>query len=70
MNEIDRIPLGDSLEDKYRKLQEEYTNAIQMQYHKDYQIENQKKALEIINKTLERYERENRAMRELLTLWI
>jgi DNA-binding transcriptional regulator GbsR (MarR family) len=70
MNEIERVPVGDSLEDKYRKLQEEYTNVIQMQYHKDYENENLKKALENIKNTLENITKENRAMRELLSLWI
>jgi hypothetical protein len=70
MNEIERIPVGDSLQVQYNQLKEEYDKVIKKQYHNDYLIENQKKALENINKTLERYERENRAMRELLSLWI
>jgi hypothetical protein len=70
MNEIERTPVGDSLEVKYNTLQHEYDLLIKSQYHKDYLLENQKKALENINKTLERYETENRALRDLLRLWM
>jgi hypothetical protein len=68
--DIERIPVGDSLQDKYNQLQENYDRAIKKQYHNDYLIENQKKALENINKTLERYEKENKALRSLLRLWM
>lgn len=37
---------------------------------KDYECENQKKALELLKVTLERFETENRALRELVSLWI
>jgi hypothetical protein len=70
MNEIERTPVGDSLEVKYNTLQHEYDLLVKNQYHKDYLLENQKKALENINKTLERYETENRALRDLLRLWM
>jgi hypothetical protein len=70
MNEIERTPVGDSLQVKYETLQHEYDLLIKNQYHKDYLLENQKKALENINKTLERYETENRALRDLLRLWM
>jgi cell shape-determining protein MreC len=36
----------------------------------NYTVENQKKALEQTRVTLERYEKENRALRELVGLWI
>ncbi|MBU8770309.1 hypothetical protein [Cytobacillus oceanisediminis] len=36
----------------------------------NYTVENQKKALERTRVTLERYEKENRALRELVGLWI
>lgn len=68
--EIERTPVGDSLEDKYNQLQENYDKAIKKQYHNDYLLENQKKTLENINKTLERYEEENKALRSLLRLWM
>jgi hypothetical protein len=70
MNEIERTPVGDSLQVKYETLQHEYDLLVKNQYHKDYLLENQKKALENINKTLERYETENRALRDLLRLWM
>lgn len=59
-----------SLKEKYEKLQKNYDTAIKKQYHLDYEVANQKKAIENINKTLERYERENRALRDLVSLWI
>jgi hypothetical protein len=68
--DIERTPAGDSLEVKYNTLQQEYDKLIKSQYHKDYLLENQKKALENINKTLERYETENKALRTLLSLWM
>jgi hypothetical protein len=68
--DIERTPVGDSLRDKYETLQHEYDLLIKSQYHKDYLLENQKKALENINKTLERYEAENKALRTLLSLWM
>ncbi len=37
---------------------------------KDITVENQKKALEQTRVTLERYEKENRALRELVGLWV
>jgi hypothetical protein len=70
MNEIERTPVGDSLQVKYETLQHEYDLLTKSQYHKDYLLENQKKALENINKTLDRYETENRALRDLLRLWM
>jgi hypothetical protein len=70
MNEIERTPVGDSLQVRYETLQQEYDLLIKNQYHKDYLLENQKKALENINKTLERYEAENKALRSLLSLWM
>lgn len=37
---------------------------------KDYECENQKKALELLKVTLERYETENKHLRGLLSLWL
>jgi chromosome segregation ATPase len=59
-----------SLQDKYNLLRNEYDIAINKQYHLDYTVANQKKRIEDLGKTLERYELENRAMRELLRQWI
>jgi hypothetical protein len=68
--EIERILLGDSLEVKYSQLQKEYNLLVNKQYQSSYTIENQKKRIEDIGKTLALYEKENKAMRQLLQLWI
>ncbi|MEH7355095.1 hypothetical protein V7150_16175 [Neobacillus drentensis] len=39
-------------------------------HEKDYTVENQKKRIEDLGKTLARYEKENKAFRELIALWI
>jgi hypothetical protein len=70
MLEIERIPVGDSLEVKYSQLQKEYNLLVNKQYQSSYTIENQKKRIEDLGKTLNLYEKENKAMRELLALWI
>jgi hypothetical protein len=68
--EIERIPTGNSLEVKYNQLQKEYNLLVNKQYQSSYTIENQKKRIEDLGKTLNLYEKENKAMRELLALWI
>jgi predicted RNase H-like nuclease (RuvC/YqgF family) len=68
--EIERIPVTNSLQDKYNQLKEDYDKIVQQNYQKDYSIENQKKRISDLGKTLERYERENKALRELIALWI
>jgi septal ring factor EnvC (AmiA/AmiB activator) len=68
--EIERIPVKNSLQDKYNQLKEDYDKIVQQNYEKDYSIENQKKRIEDLGKTLALYEKENKAMRELLALWI
>jgi archaellum component FlaC len=68
--EIERIPVTNSLQDKYDQLKEDYDKIVQQNYQKDYSIENQKKRIADLGKTLERYERENKALRELIALWI
>jgi predicted RNase H-like nuclease (RuvC/YqgF family) len=70
MLEIERIPVGDSLEVKYNQLKKDYDSLVNKQYQSSYTIENQKKRIVDIGKTLERYERENKALRELIALWI
>jgi septal ring factor EnvC (AmiA/AmiB activator) len=68
--EIERFPIGDSLEVKYNQLKKDYDKIVNQQYQSSYTIENQKKRIEDIGKTLNLYEKENKAMRELLRLWI
>jgi hypothetical protein len=68
--EIERIPVGDSLEVKYKQLQKDYNILANKQYQSSYTIENQKKRIEDLGKTLKLYEGENKAMRELLRQWI
>jgi division protein CdvB (Snf7/Vps24/ESCRT-III family) len=70
MLEIERIPVGDSLEVKYNQLKKDYDSLVNKQYQSSYTIENQKKRIEDIGKTLKLYEAENKAMRELLRLWV
>jgi division protein CdvB (Snf7/Vps24/ESCRT-III family) len=70
MLEIERIPVGDSLEVKYNQLKKDYDSLVNKQYQSSYTIENQKKRIEDIGKTLNLYERENKALRELIALWI
>lgn len=47
-----------------------YLDARQKAYDSDVTVQEQKKALENTRKTLEQYEEENKAMRQLLSLWI
>jgi hypothetical protein len=68
--EIERIPVGDSLEVKYKQLQKDYNILANKQYQSSYTIENQKKRIEDLGKTIKLYEGENKAMRELLRQWI
>jgi predicted RNase H-like nuclease (RuvC/YqgF family) len=68
--EIERFPIGDSLEVKLNQLQKEYNLLVNKHYQSSYDMENQKKRIQDLGKTLERYERENKALRELIALWI
>jgi predicted RNase H-like nuclease (RuvC/YqgF family) len=70
MLEIERIPVGDSLEVKYNQLKKDYDSLVNKQYQSSYDMENQKKRIQDLGKTLERYERENKSLRELIALWI
>lgn len=60
--------------DRYREEVESWKNLYldsrQKAYDSDVTVQNQKKVLETTRKTLERYEEENKAMRQLLALWI
>lgn len=69
--------LTDKIDAYIKKLESEknsYLNQLLDARHdltqKDYTVENQKKALEQTRVTLKRYEKENRALRELVQLWI
>jgi hypothetical protein len=46
MLEIERIPVGNSLQDKYNQLKEDYDKIVHKNYQKDYSIENQKKRMQ------------------------
>lgn len=53
--------------EQLRKEKEE----AQADYHKTLnKLEETDRALEHLKKTIERYERENKALRELVTLWV
>jgi chromosome segregation ATPase len=56
-----------------REQKENYLNQLLDTRHKfiqqDYVVEEQKKALIDTRKTLERYEKENKALRQLVGLW-
>jgi hypothetical protein len=56
--------------EKYEQLQQEYDRVKNNEYKQSYLIEDQKKQIEDLGKTLALYERENKAMRELLAIWI
>jgi RNA polymerase sigma factor (sigma-70 family) len=59
-----------SLREEKNKIQGEYDKLKSKEYHTNYEVENQKKRIEDLSKTLGLYERENKAMRELLRQWI
>lgn len=59
-----------SLREDKEKLQTEYHKVVRRLHHSDYTVENQKKVIEDTNKKMERFETENKAMRNLLALWI
>jgi chromosome segregation ATPase len=52
------------------QLEEKCSQLLDKQYQDDYKVENAKKIVENLKKTVERYESENKAMRELLRQWI
>jgi hypothetical protein len=52
------------------ELQREYNKVKNNEYKQSYLIEEQKKRIQDLGKTLALYERENKAMRELLAIWI
>jgi hypothetical protein len=52
------------------ELQREYDKVKNNEYKQSYLIEEQKKRIEDLGKTLKLYESENKAMRELIRLWI
>jgi predicted RNase H-like nuclease (RuvC/YqgF family) len=60
----------DGLRGENDQLHKDLNKKINQNYHNGYLIENQKKIIEDLGKTLERYEKENKAMRALLQLWV
>jgi archaellum component FlaC len=60
----------ESLREEKNRLQWEYDKLKSKEYHQSYTMENQRKIIENIKKTLERYEHENKALRALVGLWI
>lgn len=59
-----------SLRDDKEKLQEQCSHLLEKQYQDDYEVQNSKKIVGNLKKTLDRYEAENKALRELVALWI
>jgi predicted RNase H-like nuclease (RuvC/YqgF family) len=59
-----------SLREEKNQIQWEYDKLKSKEYHTSYTVENQKKRIEDLGKTLALYEKENKAMRALLQLWI
>jgi hypothetical protein len=47
-----------------------YEDKADKLYKSDITVQNQQQALKEVRKTLELYEKENKAMRELLGLWL
>ncbi|MDP4105295.1 MAG: hypothetical protein Q8935_10090 [Bacillota bacterium] len=56
--------------EKYEELQQEYDRVKNNEYKQSYIIESQKKRIEDIGRTLKLYEAENKALRELIRLWV
>jgi phosphoenolpyruvate carboxylase len=52
------------------ELQREYDKVKNNEYQQSYLIEEQKKRIEDLGKTLKLYESENKALRELVRLWV
>ena len=59
-----------SLRADKEQLEEQCSQLLDKQIQDDYKVENAKKIVENLRKTVERYESENKAMRELLRQWI
>ncbi len=62
--------LIDELQKEVTNLREELLDEKQRYVQVDCMVENQKQVIKNVNKTLERYEKENKALRELVQLWI
>lgn len=58
-----------TLRKEKRKLQEECSKLLDKQYEDDYRLENMKKRVEYFVKKVEDFEKENKALRELVKLW-
>jgi chromosome segregation ATPase len=58
------------LQESKNELLTEYNKLQEAVYNNSYHTENQKKRIEDLGNTLKLYESENKAMRELIRLWI
>jgi peptidoglycan hydrolase CwlO-like protein len=57
------------LREEIDKLQEQCSKLLDKQYEDDYRLENMKKRMEYFVKKVEDFEKENKALRELVKLW-
>ena len=60
----------DDVETELDSITAERDFYIKQAYNDSYTIENQKKRISDLGKTLERYEEENKALRKLVALWV
>jgi predicted transcriptional regulator len=65
-----REKLIQKLQSEKEELQEKCGQLLEKQYNDDYKFQNSKNVIENLHKTLHRYETENKALRELLRLWM
>lgn len=66
----DKDKLIKELTEERNEYKELYLNAHDQEVKKDYIVQNQKVALDKARNTLELYENENRALRNLVRLWV
>jgi septal ring factor EnvC (AmiA/AmiB activator) len=77
--EIERIPVNDkfaelqkelaSLREKKNQLEDKCSRMLDKQYKDNYEIENLRKQGEYFAKAAEKFEKENKALREVVKLW-
>jgi predicted RNase H-like nuclease (RuvC/YqgF family) len=60
----------DSLREEKNKLQDQCSKLLDKQYNDSYNLENMKNRVAFLADRCERWEKENKAMRELLRLWV
>lgn len=58
------------LREEKEQLQDQCSQLLDKQYQDDYTVNNRKKIIENLKKTIERYEDENKAFRALVRLWV